>query len=214
VIRPGEEWGTPAAGEPDVDVSGTDADLAAAVARTPGALIRFHATRDSDLARAIGTPAPGGDRDVPMDALRIADDVLAVNMVVVGTPPDRLRRFSRRIVATVTVGGRALVSGPVTTIVVATGEFLRGHDVVPRGHPGDGRAEIQAYAVPPSERRALRARLALGTHVPHPAITQRAGTHVEIRLERATAVEVDGQPAAPADHLVITVVPGAYRLRV
>ena len=65
--------------------------------------------------------------------------------------------------------------GPCTTVVIATGQFRHGLDLVPRGHPGDGRAEVQIYAVPGRERRELRVRLATGTHVPHPKITQRPG---------------------------------------
>ena len=91
-------------------------------------------------------------------------------------------------------------------------EFRRGLDVVPRGHPGDGRAEVQIYAVPGRQRRELRARLVTGTHVPHPAITQRTGVHVRIDLDRRVPLEVDGRPAAATDLVEITVVPNAYRL--
>jgi hypothetical protein len=221
VVEPGREWGTPTTADPDLQVTGNDADLSAAVGAAPGALVRFPAAPDSDLRRAIGIdPRTVAGLDVPVDALaldlgplavRPAVD-LAVNMVVVGTAPDRLRRFSRRIFATVSVDGHPLVAYPVTTIVVATGEFLRGHDVVPRGHPGDGRAEVQVYAVRPSERRAVRTRLRTGVHVPHPAIRQRSGTRVEIILERPAPLEVDGRPCPPVQQLTVELVPSAYRL--
>ena len=215
MIKPGEDWTRPAAGPPDVEVSGDDADLAAAVGARPGALVRFRPTAGSDVARAIGLSAnSSGEREAALDALRV-DDRLATNMVVVGTPPNSLRRFVRRIFMTVEVDNRSVWSGPATTIVVATGEFLRGLDVVPRGHPGDGRAEIQVYAVAPRERRALRGRLHTGTHVPHPAITQTTGRHVEITCSRRAApVEIDGHAAGTADHLAIDVVGAAYRLLV
>ena len=32
--------------------------------------------------------------------------------------------------------GRPWFAGPATTVVIAIGQFLRGLDVVPRGHPG------------------------------------------------------------------------------
>ena len=34
-----------------------------------------------------------------------------------------------------------------TTVVVLVGQYLRGADVSPRGHPGDGAAEVQVYAM-------------------------------------------------------------------
>ncbi len=114
---------------------------------------------------------------------------------------------------TVTVDGRPVWSGPATTVVVATGQFLDGLDVVPRGHPGDGRAEIQVYAVRPRERRALRGRLHTGTHVPHPSIAQASGRRIEIMCTHGAApLAVDGHPGGSAEHLDIDVVPGAYRL--
>ena len=78
--------------------------------------------------------------------------------------------------------------------------------------PGDGRAEIQVYRVGARDRRALRARLATGTHVPHPAITQAAGTRVEVVGARATRVELDGRPQPPVERLTVEVVANAYRL--
>jgi len=215
MIRAGEEWGSPASGPPDLVVSGDDAALAAAIAARPGELVRWTPTQGADLARALGLDAEAPlSREVPLDTLRIDRGPTAVNMIVVGTPPDRLRRFSRRIAAQVTVDGRSLpVEGAVTSIVIATGEFLRGHDVVPRGHPGDGRAEVQVYALPPAQRRAARRRLRGGTHVPHPNIAQRSGTTVDISLSgRAAPVEVDGHPAAAASTLLVSVRPGDFRL--
>lgn len=215
MIRAGEEWGSPASGPPDLVVGGDDAALAAAVGDRPGALVRWTPAPGADLARELGLDAESPPtREVPLDALRIDRGPTAVNMIVVGTPPDRLRRFSRRIAAHVTVDGRAVpVEGAVTSIVIATGEFLRGHDVVPRGHPGDGRAEVQVYALPPSQRPAARRRLRAGAHVPHPNIAQRSGTTVDISLSGpAVPVEVDGRAAGTASTLLVSVQPGNFRL--
>ena len=63
--------------------------------------------------------------------------------------------------------------------MVASGQYLRGIDVVPRGHPGDGRVEVQVYAVAAGERAGVRARLPQGVHLPHPDITQTTGRRVE-----------------------------------
>lgn len=213
MIRPGEEWGSPARGPADVEVTGSDADLAAAVTRCPGILVRFRPDATSDLAGAVGiTGAAAHDVEVALDLLRLDDGDAAVNMVVVGTPPDRVRTFTRCFGANVRIDERPVFHGPCTTVIVATGQFRDGLDVVPRGHPGDGRAEIQVYAVARAERRLLRARLATGTHVPHPGITQRSGRHVTVSTGRRVPLQVDGRPRAATDRVDITLDAGAYRL--
>jgi hypothetical protein len=215
VIKPGEEWGTPSSADPDLEVAGRDRDLAAAVAAHPGALLRFRGEPGSDLARAVGLAAGvTSGIEVPLDVLRVDGEDLATNMVVAGTPPDRLRRFSRRIAVTVAVDGTEWFRGNATTVVVANGQFLRGLDVVPRGHPGDGRAEVQAYAPVPGERRQLRARLGTGSHVPHPRIAQRPGRRISIRWDRPQPLELDGERRRTAAAVTVEVVPGAYRLLV
>jgi hypothetical protein len=212
-ISPGEEWGGSITGPPDATVRGDDADLAAAVAAHPGARLRFQPGPASDVARAVALDGREPEREVPVDALRLDDGTLACNMIVLGTPPDRLRRISSLTSMTVTVDGREIFDGGATTVVVATGQYLRGLDVVPRGHPGDGRAEIQVYAVPAGERKALRARLASGTHVPHPAIVQSSGRRVEITTRHPFGLEIDGRSVKRRvlDHTV-EIIPAAYRL--
>jgi hypothetical protein len=213
VIRPGEEWGTPTAAGPDLEVTGSDADLAAAVAGRPGALVRFRPDDSSDLAGAVGLRAEVAlGVEVPLDVLRLGDGRTAVNMLVAGTAPDALRRFFRRFAVNVRVDGRPVFHGPCTSVVIAVGQFRRGLDLVPRGHPGDGRAELQIYAVPGRERRALQARLASGTHVPHPKITQRTGTRMAVSFDRKVPLELDGRPVDPTDDLTVDVLPNAYRL--
>ena len=71
---------------------------------------------------------------------------------------------------------------------------------------------MQIYAVPSRERRALRARLATGTHVPHPHITQRSGTRIALTTERRMPLEIDGRWADTTDVINVDVVPNAYRL--
>jgi hypothetical protein len=213
VIRPGDEWGTPTAAGPDLEVTGSDADLAAAVADRPGVLVRFRPDDSSDLAGAVGLRAGVAvGVELPLDLLRLGDGRVAVNMLVAGTAPDALRRFFRRFAVNVRVDGRPVFHGPCTSVVIAVGQFRRGLDLVPRGHPGDGRAELQIYAVPGRERRALQARLATGTHVPHPKITQRTGTRIAVSIDRAVPLELDGRPVDPIDDLTVDVVPNAYRL--
>ncbi len=219
-LRPGDPWGRAASGPPDVDLAGDDSDLAAVAARNRGALVRFRPSPRSDIARALGLgPAIAGTTEVEIDALALEPDdgaaACAVNAVVLGAPPDRLRWTARASDITVRVDGRRWFRGRATTVVVASGQFLRGADVVPRGHPGDGWAEVQVYALPRRARRPMRRRLATGTHVPHPGIRGGRARRVEVEVAgRGLAVEVDGRPRGRTTRLGVTLVPAAIRLLV
>jgi YegS C-terminal NAD kinase beta sandwich-like domain len=227
MIRPGEPWGSPTSSPPDLEVTGGDTDLAAAVTAAEGALVRFHPDSTSDLARAVGlapattpeTATGAGDPDraataLPLDRLGLGTGVSAVNMCIFGVPPDRVRWSSRTFDVEIHLDGRPWFSGRATTVVVATGQFLRGLDVVPRGHPGDGKAEVQVYELRRRERRLMRARLATGSHVPHPGIRQRSARSVELRFRSGTPCEVDGTGRVAGPSASIQVVPSAYRLLV
>ncbi len=222
MVGKGRPWERPASGPAEWHVSGDDATLAAAVRDRPGARVEFRPGNDSDLARALGLHDPrlsdagGATLELELDALRVvADDRahFAVNLVVVGVAPDRAGWRTPSPALRVRVGERVVHDGPATGVVVANGQYLRGNDVVPRGHPGDGRAEIQVYAVGRGERSGVRARLPQGVHLPHPDITQATGRHVEIRADRrALPLEIDGVPAPRAGLVTVDVVPGAFLL--
>jgi YegS C-terminal NAD kinase beta sandwich-like domain len=224
VIRPGEPWGSPTSSSPDLEVRGSDIALARAAAGAPGALIRFVPDATSDLALAVGlrpdAAATTGHSELPMDALSVSTSheaapgagTLASNLCIFGTPPDRLRWSSPSFELCIELDGRSWFSGRATTVVVAIRQFLRGLDLVPRGHPGDGKAEIQVYELTRTERRVMRARLASGSHLPHPRIRSRTAARIKVDAGRPPALEVDGEGRAPTAHAVLEVVPGAYRL--
>ena len=217
-IAPGEPWGEPTSAAPDLTVEGDDAELAARVLAAPnGALVRFVPSATSDLARAVGLRAGAEPRGIalPLDALDLGDR-LAVSTVVLGTAPDRLTTRRRRVPLGLRLDGREPDAAVprAAAVVVATGQWLRGHDLVPRGHPGDGKAEVQAYLLRPGERSAMRARLPAGAHLPHPRIVTRTARNVEIRTHRPLPLEVDGRPAAPVATLTVTLRPARYRLLV
>jgi YegS C-terminal NAD kinase beta sandwich-like domain len=217
-LRHGQPWGRPASGAPDLEIAGDDADLAEAVARHPGALARFRPSPESDIARAIGLQhIAAGTMEVALDALAL-DDVgehggtAAVNAVVVGRPPDRLRWMTRATRLAVTVDGRSWFAGAAPTVVIASGQYLRGADLVPRGHPGDGWVEVQVYALARNERGPMRHRLATGAHVPHPRIHTSRAQRVELETTRALPLEIDGRPRGRIRRLAVTVVPEAIRI--
>jgi hypothetical protein len=194
-------------------VQGDDGALARWVAQHPGARVAFDPSPGSDLARAVGLArATPGASELPLDALYLDDGTLAVNMAVLGTPPDRVGRFTRPIALMLQVDGADVDCAGATTVVIATGQYLRGLDVVPRGHPGDGRLEVQVYRLLGRERREMRSRLPHGAHVPHPRITGRPGREVHAVARRPLALEVDGEARPPVRALSIEIVRGAYRL--
>ncbi len=206
-------WGAPCADAPDVEVAGGDAELRAAVQRHPGSLIRFHGDATSQIARCVGISGvgiSGGTRAttgiaVPMDALRLDDDRLALNMVIVGRPPGQLRWWSRQFNF-----GDPWRTGEA--IVIGNGQFHKGLDLVPRGHPGDGRAEVHVYRLARGQRAAMVSRLGTGTHVPHPDIEQRSARSVVISAPKAVPIELDGVPAGRVQSVTVSVVANAYRL--
>ncbi len=219
-LRHGEPWGHAATGPPDVEVTGDDADLAACGASHPGELVRFLPSPQSDLARALGLGPEGTDgTEVAMDTLAVrsddgdCDQVPAVNAVVLGAPPDRLRWLGRGSQLTVRLDGRPWFAGRATTVAVANGQFLRGADLVPRGHPGDGWAEVQVYALGRRERAEMRRRLPTGTHVPHPHIAAGRAHRVEVEVSaRRLPLEIDGRKRGRTTRLEVTVVPASIRL--
>ena len=149
---------------------------------------------------------------LPLDVLALGDGTLACNMCVFGTAPDRLRWSSPAFELEIQLDGRPWFAGRATTVVIAIGQFLRGLDLVPRGHPGDGKAEIQVYELGRSERRPMRARLATG----HPR-TRTPGSGSAALGDPPPGTpgdpyEVDGVDSAPVAELSIEVHPEAYRL--
>ncbi len=231
MIKPGEPWGVPTDATADFECRGDDAALAATVSpdSRPSAdgvaapLVRFHPVH-SELARSIGLaesvdgvepgPARGIELSIDVIATDLATDLAtAVNNAVFGVLPTRLRPFHRRRRISVRVDGRELFSGAATTVVVANGQFIDGADVVPRGHPGDGRLEVQVYALRPSERGPMRRRLPNGTHLPHPRIIVTTGRAIEIsELRRPWPATLDRRTLRVRHACRLRVVPGAIRL--
>lgn len=212
-LRRGQPWGHPPTGPPDVEIAGDDADLADAAVRRPAGLVRFRPSPRSDLARALGLGSDAtGTTEVTIDALTLDSGVKAVNAIIVGRPPDRLRWTTRQASISITVDGRLWFEDPATTVVVASGQFVRGADLVPRGHPGDGWAEVQLYALARNERRAMRRRLSSGTHLPHPHIHTTRARHIEIETARVMPLEVDGRRKGRTRRVAVDLVPEAIRL--
>lgn len=216
MIRKGEPWGHPAGAEADLEVHGDDAALAASLESGSGRLVRFEPAPASDLARALGLAVHGPRAtEVGLDVLAVTtpgQSWRAVNAVVLGQRPDRLRAWHRRVDVVVQIDGRERFAGRATTVIVANGQYLNGLDVVPRGHPGDGRVEVQAYTMEPAQRAGMRRRLPQGAHVPHPGIVQATGRRVAVHSDTGLALEIDGRPLGRVRDVTVEVLPAALRL--
>ena len=216
MIRKGEPWGEPGDDERyanAVEASGGDADLAATVAAHPGVPIRFTPTRDSDLARALGLRGPPtGNTVLACDAIELPDGSPAVNAVVFGIAPDRQQWWHRRGRVEVEVDGRRVGEGRALCVVVANGQYLRGFDVVPRGHPGDGRFEVHVYALASRERGPMQHRLTAGRHLPHPHISESSGRRVTVRFAAPVPWEADGTPRGRITEATLGLVPGVVHI--
>lgn len=215
MITRGNPWGSPLPpGAPTPrGVAGGDAAVARAAESAHGATLAWEPAPGSDLARTLGAGSASGEPVVlPVDALAVRDHGWAVNAVTLGPAPDRLRAWHRRVPFVVEVDGREVYRGRATSVVVANGQFVRGCDLVPRGHPGDGVFEVQVYDVAFGERGALRRRLGSGSHLPHPRIHGFRARGLSVVAERAVALEIDGAARARATRLEVEVVPGAVRL--
>ncbi|MEX0666084.1 MAG: hypothetical protein WD598_15140 [Acidimicrobiia bacterium] len=200
-------------GDHVIGVVGGDARLAEAAMAQPGASVRFVPDSTSDIARALGLTAGAGLRaPVSLDVLMVDTIGAAVNMVVLGTAPDRRRAVFRSRKCRVEVDGRVVWDNGATGVVVANGEYLRGLDVVPRGHPGDGRLEVHVYAMGSAQAKQMRARLATGTHLPHPGIHTTQGSSVTVRWDRPVRCEVDGVRGGRARTARVALAPGALTL--
>lgn len=214
-MKPGDPWGEPVTGPADLEVTGGDTDLARMLECHQGALVRYRAGPDSDLARALGISATGdlSGLAAPIDGLLVEPGGHAVNGVVLGQLPHRVRATTSSAKVRVVVNGREIAAGRATTVVVASGQFFDGLDVVPPGHPGDGRLEVQVYALRRGERRAMRARLPQGVHLPHPRITTSSGRQVEIHVQGGRLpLTIDGVVHEAVADLTVTLIPGALRL--
>lgn len=203
-IRPGVEWGRPAARPPNLVEASGDAALGAIVgaARRAGEPIPPVLLSAGDLARTLGTnprvpaagAADGAGRLLPVDIGRADLD---------GQP----QWFVAHLVAR-----RSWWRGGIVAVMNA--EHLGRWDVARRGHPNDGRLDVVEVAatMPLRQRWQASRRLPAGTHVPHPAITERRVRSVEWSFSAAQRVTVDGQPAGSVTHLRVTVEPDALEI--
>jgi hypothetical protein len=200
-IRPGDAWGSRIerpAGLVDASSDAEFVQLALGVGRQPVRLV------GGDLARTLGIAAGAAERDgsvleLPVDIMEVTTDdgeFVACAHVVVKPPARR--------------GGWWI--GPLVAVMNA--QFVGDWDVAPRGHPNDGRVEVLEIAGSMSirDRLAVRRRLPLGTHVPHPAIRTRSVREATFEFERPMVARIDGRGVGTVRSVSVRVRPDAVHV--
>jgi hypothetical protein len=196
-IRKGEPWGTVGPLPAGAVVVRSDAEARAVVteARRAGQPVPALGLLGGDLCRTLGGTGDEG-RLRSAEATHLPVDLGSVLL------DGRLHWFVAHLVAR-----RGWWRGRVVAAMNA--QFLGPWNVVPRGHPNDGRLDVLDADLPLRDRLHARSRLPLGTHVPHPGIEERHVAAVQIELAAATPIRLDGEPVGTARTLSIRTEPDA-----
>ncbi len=195
-IEKGVPWGSTARMPADVVVVPDEATAAQAVLRGGQCVV----LQSGDLMRALGgtattiTPQHGSAcRLLPCDVLRITLDdttqTTAVSSVVVGS-----WRHPRWW--------------------VTSGGFLGALNVAPRAHPNDGLADALTFGDGLDLRQlfAIRRRMKLGDHLPHPQLTMQRAREVQWQHAQPAPVTIDGQSMGRVRSVHVVVQPDAFSL--
>ena len=196
VIERGQAWGEPGGLPVGAPVVHTDADLA----RFLGDGIRpaVVGVCGGDLCRTLGGPRPE-ERLRSDEAFR-----MPVDGGWVALDDGREQPFVAHVVAR-----RSWWRGRIVAVMNA--QFRGDADVAPRSHPNDGRLDVLDVdrSMPVRDRWKARRRLASGTHVPHPLVSERRVTAWEVTFERPLSVEIDGRRVGTATRLTVRCEPDA-----
>jgi YegS C-terminal NAD kinase beta sandwich-like domain len=199
-IRKGQDWGAPEPLPADGVVVRSDAEARDVVTATrrAGTPVPSLGLLGGDLCRTLGGTGDEG-RLRSSAAMTFPCDLGAVLL------DGRLHWFVASLVARGPWWrGRAWLA--------MNAAWLGSWNVAPRAHPDDGLLDTFDARVPAGQRLAVRRRLPLGAHLPHPAITERRSKAVQTRLERALPVWLDGTPVGEARDLSVRVEPDALTI--
>lgn len=200
-IRRGESWGEAVPVPADAVLLRRDADVSGIVraARSTETAVPTIGLVGGDLARTLG-----GGRSERFDTfdgetvVRATVDLLRVEVDGRST-----------IAAAHVVLRRRWWRGPL--VFVMNAQYLGALDIAPRSHPNDGRADVIEMAADTDLRTRLQARhrARTGTHLPHPQLTTRSVTSLELSFDHPLDVWVDGERWATARSCRISVEPDA-----
>ncbi len=94
-------------------------------------------------------------------------------------------------------------------VVAMNAAWLGPWNLGPRAHPGDGVLDIYEARLSLRQAMAVRSRLPLGAHLPHPGIVERRTKALQAELDAGTRLQLDGEALGPARNLLLRVEPDA-----
>jgi hypothetical protein len=113
----------------------------------------------------------------------------------------RLHLFVAHMVARTRLWTRAFVA--------MNAQFVGRWNLGPRAHPNDGLLDTYDVHLAVGQLLAVRKRLPLGAHLPHPGIKEKRTASIAVDLEGPLPVYLDRQKATAAARLVVRVQPDA-----
>lgn len=196
-IRKGEAWGAPAPLPDDGAIVRDDAEAQHIIeaARRANLPVPTLGLLGGDLCRTLGGTGDEA-RLHSTSAMTFTCDLGAVLL------DGRLHWFMASLVA----------RGPWwrgRAFVAMSAAYLGVWNVAPKAHPGDGLLDTFDARVPMSQVLGVRSRLLTGSHLPHPRIATRRVPAMQIELERAMPVWLDGVRVADARNISVRVEPDA-----
>ncbi|MBW3642370.1 MAG: hypothetical protein KY447_05595 [Actinobacteria bacterium] len=196
-VRKGQTWGVPGP-LPDHGVvvrSDAEARSVVAAARLSGRPLPPLGLLGGDLCRTLG--GRGDEARLRSEAAVTLTCDLATALV-----DGRLHVFVAHLVAR-----RRGWRGRVFAAMNAA--WLGRWNLGPRAHPGDGLLDTYDARLAPRQALAVRSRLPLGAHLPHPGITERRTRAIQVDLDSGMVVHLDGEVVGPARRLSLRVEPDA-----
>ncbi|MGQ0520283.1 MAG: hypothetical protein ACT4PX_03910 [Actinomycetota bacterium] len=198
-IRKGEPWGEPGSLPDDGVVVRSDAEARAVLeeARREGRPFPALGLLAGDLCRTLGGPGDEGRLRSP-DAVTFPVDL--GEALVDGV----LHLFVAHLVAHDRLWRRSFVA--------MNAQWLGRWNLGPRAHPGDALLDTYSATLALADLPKVRARLHHGAHLPHPGIKERRARAVQVDLDRALPVAVDGVAVGRGRRLSLRVEPDALRV--
>lgn len=194
-IAKGQPWGTPGEVPEGVVRVRSDAEARAVLeqARRDRRPFPVLGLLGGDLRRTLGGGGAVGGAGAGGDLAGVRFTVDVGEVMVDG----RLRLFVAHFVARNRLWTRAFVA--------MNAQFVGRWNLGPRAHPNDGLLDTYDVRLPAGQLLAVHQRVHHGAHLPHPGIKEQRTAAIQVDLEKALPVYLDGEKAAAAAHLVIRV---------
>ena len=199
-IAKGRPWGAPGALPADGVVVHTDAEARHVVesARRAGTEIPVLGLLGGDLCKTLG--GLGSEARLRSDeAMTFPVDVGRLELD--GSP--------HWFVA------HAIARGPLwlgRAVAVMNAEWLGEWDLGPKAHPDDALLDVTDGTLPLGDLLKARKRVRLGTHLPHPALQTSRVAQLDLTLDRARTIRLDGERIGRSRRLQIEVEPDALHV--